>query len=115
MITIEIRSHLVNVAVLGQFSLADFKELEEAVLVKIKIEERVNLLFDLRDMTSLTMDVAWEEIKFAREHRFDLLKIAVVTDNQWIAWSTWLTSLFTHAESRVFDDYNLASDWVAAT
>lgn len=114
MVTIEIRNHLVNVAVLGQFTLADFKELEEAVMYKIKFEGRVNLLFDLRDMTRLTLDVAWEEIKFVREHRFDLWKIAVVTDNQWIAWSTWLTSLFTPAETQVFDDYNLASDWVTA-
>jgi len=113
MITIEVRSHLVNVAVLGQFTLADFKELEEAVMYKIKFEGRVNVSFDLREMTSLTVDVAWEEIKFAREHRFDLWKIAVVTDSQWIAWSAWLTDLFTHAETRVFDNDNLASDWVA--
>jgi len=113
MITIEVRSHLVNVAVLGQFTLADFKELEEAVMYKIKFEGRVNVSFDLREMTSLTVDVAWEEIKFAREHRFDLWKIAVVTDSQWIAWSTWMTSLFTHAETQVFNDYNLASDWVS--
>ncbi len=114
MITIEIRSNLVNVAVLGRFTLADFKELEDAVMYKIKFEGQVNLLFDLRDMAGLTVDVAWEEIKFAREHRFDLLKVAVVTDNQWITWSTWLTSLFTHADTLVFDDYNLASDWVSA-
>lgn len=114
MITIEVRSHLVNVAVLGQFTLADFKELEEAVLYKIKFEGGVNLLFDLRDMVRLTVDVVWEEIKFAHQHRFDLWKIVVVTDSQWISWSTWLTSLFTHAETRVFYDYNLASDWVAA-
>lgn len=114
MITIEVRNHLVNVAVLGEFSLADFKELEEAVMDKIKVVGRVNLLLDLRDMARLSVDVAWEEIKFAREHRLDLLKIAVVTDSQWIGWSTWLTSLFTPAETRVFDDYNLASDWVAA-
>jgi hypothetical protein len=114
MITIELRSHLVNVAVLGQFTLADFKELEEAVMYKIKFEGRVNLLIDLRDMARLSVDVAWEEIRFAREHPFDLWKIAVVTDKQWITWSTWLTSLFTPAETRAFDDYNLASDWVSA-
>ena len=112
MITIEMQSHLVNVAVLGQFSLADFKELEEAVMVKIKSEGRVNLLFDLRDMAGATVDVAWEEIKFSRAHRFDLWKIAVVTQSRFIAWSAWLTSLFSHAETQVFDDYYLAKEWV---
>ncbi len=113
MINIEARNHLVNVAVMGQFTLADFKELEDTVMYKIKFEGGVNLLFDLRDMVKLTVDVVWEEIKFARDHRFDLWKIAVVTDSQWIAWSAWLTGLFTYAETRVFDDYNLSSDWVA--
>lgn len=113
MITIEVQSHLVSVAVLGQFTLADFRELEDAVMYKIKFEGRVNLLFDLRDMASLTVDVAWEEIKFAREHRFDLWKIAVVSESQFVTWSAWLTGLFTHAETQVFDDYNLAREWVS--
>lgn len=112
MVTIEMQSHLVSVAVLGQFTLADFRELEDAVIYKIKFEGRVNLLFDLRDMTSLTLDVAWEEIKFAREHRFDLWKIAVVTESQFVTWSAWLTGLFAHAETKVFDDYYLAKEWV---
>ena len=113
MINIETRNQLINIAVLGQFTLSDFKELEDAVIHKIKFEGQTSLLFDLRDMASLTVDVAWEDIKFTREHRFDLWKIAVVTDSQWIAWSTGLTSLFTHAKTQVFNDYNLAIDWVS--
>ncbi|MGE5027156.1 MAG: STAS/SEC14 domain-containing protein [Betaproteobacteria bacterium] len=112
MVTIEIGSHLVNVAVLGQFTLADFRELEDAMAYKIKFEGRVNLLFDLRDMTGFTVDVAWQEIRFAREHRFDLWKIAVVAENRFITWSAWLAGLFAPGETRVFDDYNLAREWV---
>lgn len=113
MITVDVQSHLVSVAALGQFTLDDFKELEDAVLYKIKFEGRVNLLIDLRDMASITLDVAWEEIRFAREHRFDLWKIAVVTESRFVSWSAWLASLFTHAETQVFDDFNLARDWVS--
>jgi hypothetical protein len=111
MITVALQSHLVNVAVLGQFILADFRELEDAVTYKIKFEGKVNLLIDLRDMTGLTLDVAWEDIKFTRQHRLDLGKIAVVTESRWIAWSTWLTGLFGGGDIRVFDDYTLASEW----
>lgn len=113
MITIDMQSHLVSVAALGQFTLNDFKELENAVTYKIKFEGRVSLLIDLRDMAGITVDVAWEEIKFAREHHFDLWKIAVVTESRFITWSAWLTGLFTHAETQVFDDYNLAREWVS--
>lgn len=113
MIAIEIQSHLVSVAALGQFTLADFRELEDAVMYKIKFEGRVNLLIDLRDMTGLTVDVAWEEVKLAREHRFDLWKIAVVSESRFVAWGAWLAGLFAHAETRAFDDYYLAREWVS--
>lgn len=113
MIDVEVRSHLVNVSVLGQFTLADFKELEEAVMYKIKFEGRVNLLIDLRNMVGMTVDVAWEEIRFTRQHQFNLWKIAVVTESRLISWGAWFASLFSDAETQVFNDYNLATDWVA--
>jgi len=114
MITIELQNRLVNVAVLGQFTLADFKELEEAVTYKIKFEGKVSLLFDLRDMTGSTVDVAWEDIQFTRAHRFDMWKIAVVTENRFVSWTAWLTTLFSHAKTQIFDDYNLAREWISA-
>lgn len=114
MIDIEVKSHLVNVSVLGQFSLADFKELEEAVMYKIKFEGRVNLLIDLRDMAGMTMDVAWEEIRFTREQQFNLWKIAIITESRLVSWGAWFASLFSDAQTQVFDDYNLATDWAAS-
>jgi hypothetical protein len=114
MITIEQQDNLVNVAVLGQFTLADFKQLEEHVLYKIKFQGRVNLLLDLRDMTGFTVDVAWEEITFSHQHQYDFWKIAVVTDNQWLAWTAWLSSAFVDAGIEVFEDYDQAKDWVTA-
>ena len=87
MITIEQTDNLVNVAVLGEFTLSDFKTFEEQSLYKLKMPGTVNLLFDLRAMIDYTVDVAWEEIKFfSREHNHDFSKIAVVTDDQWITW-----------------------------
>lgn len=114
MITIEQKNSLVNIAVLGEFTLADYQEFEQAVLHGIKSRGKVNVLFDLRDMLGFTLDVAWEEIKFNREHRHDFGKIAVVTGNQWVSWSAWLPELFVDAEIQLFDNYELARDWVAA-
>ncbi|MBI2311974.1 MAG: STAS/SEC14 domain-containing protein [Betaproteobacteria bacterium] len=113
MITFEQSERLVNVAVLGEFTLADYREFEDQVNHKISFEGRVNLLFDLRDMLDYTLDVAWEEIKFSRQHSRDFGRIAVVTSDQWMAWSAWLTNLFVEAEVRVFDDYDEARGWVA--
>ncbi len=115
MITIEQTDTLLNVAVLGEFTLADFKQFEEHALYKLKSPGAVNLLFDLRDMISYTVDVAWEEIKFfSREHPHDFSKIAVVTDDQWLTWQAWLSRLFVDADIRAFADYGQARDWIAA-
>lgn len=115
MITIEQTDNLVNVAVLGEFTLADFKTFEEQSLYKLKSPGALNLLFDLRAMVDYTVDVAWEELKFfSREHNHDFSKIAVVTDDQWLtwqAWQAWLSRLFVDADIQVFTDYDEAQAW----
>jgi hypothetical protein len=113
MITIEQSNNLITLAVLGEFTLADFKQFEELALYELKSPGEVNLLFDLRDMINYTVDVAWEEIKFfSREHQHDFNKIAVVTDDQWLTWQAWLSRLFVDADIRAFPDYNEARGWV---
>jgi len=115
MITIEENKDLVNIAVMGEFTIADFKQFEEHALYKLAAPGKVNLLFDLRGMLAYTPDVAWEEIKFfRREHNHDFSKIAVVTDNQWLTWQAWLSRLFLDADIRVFSEYSEAQDWVRA-
>ncbi len=115
MITIQQSAHLVNVAVLGEFTLADFKQFEELALQKLQAPGEIDLLFDLRDMIGYTVDVAWEEIKFfSREHRHDFSRIAVVTDDQWRTWQAWLSRIFVDADIRVFTDYEEAKAWVSA-
>jgi hypothetical protein len=112
MITTDHKENLVTVNVLGEFTLADFKEFEELVLYKIKFAGPVRLLFDLREMLGFTVDMAWEEVRFSREHSSDFDRVAVVTDSQWLAWSAWLQQLFVNADLRVFDNDTEACAWV---
>jgi hypothetical protein len=107
--------NLVIAMALGEFTLADFKELEKAADYALQSQQKASLLIDLSDMLSFTVDVAWEEIRFARQHAKDFDKIAVVTDDQWVQWSAWLARLFTDAEMQVFDDYVSALAWVQKT
>jgi hypothetical protein len=114
MISIQIEDTYTNVAVLGEFTLADMKELEEHALYQIRMHGNANLVLDLRDMLGYTLDVAWEELKFTRSHAREFGRVAVVTDNQWLAWIAWLESLFTDAEIEVFAVYDDALAWVNA-
>ena len=114
MIAIDHEGPLVTVAVLGEFTLADYAEFEELVNYKVSFEGPVDLYFDLREMASFTIDVVWEDIKFARSHASDFRRIAIVTDNQWITWSAWLSKAFINTELRVFDDsdFEEALSWI---
>ncbi len=113
MITIEQTENLVNAAVIGEFTIADFKTFEEQSLYKLKSPGPVNLLLDLRAMLGYTLDVAWEEIRFFdRQHTHDFTKIAVVTSDQWISWYAWLSRIFVDAEISAFTDYDEALEWV---
>ena len=112
MIAIKTQEKLISVSVIGEFSLADYKEFEEHVLHNLQFKGGVYLLFDLRDMLDYTLDVAWEEIRFANKHRYDFRRIAVVTDDQWMVWMVWLNTLFVDADVRAFDDPGLAMDWL---
>lgn len=112
MITIDLQPALISVAVFGEFSLADFKEFEEQVTFKLQFEGPLSLFIDLRQMADFTLDVAWEEIRFSRQHLHDFLRIAVLTDSQWISWSAWLSQAFVAADLRVFAEETDAHAWL---
>jgi hypothetical protein len=114
MIAIAVQGNLVSVSVMGEFTLADYKDFEQSVLYNLRFQGGVNLLLDLRDMIGYTLDVAWEELKFSRDHRYDFRKIAVVTTDEWMVWIAWLNRLIVDGEVRVFDDPGLAMEWLQA-
>ena len=113
-ISTENTEKMVALTVFGEFTLADYKEFEDVVNYHIQFEGQVDLLFDLRQMVGFTLDVAWEEIKFSRQHAGDFRRIAVLTEDQWLTWSAWVSQLFVNAEVRVFDDEDEARAWLAA-
>jgi hypothetical protein len=112
MIAVNSQNNLISASVMGEFTLADYQEFERSIEHSIKFEGGVNLLLDLRDMVRYTLDVIWEEIRFSHEHRYDFRKIAVVTEDEWMVWISWLNRLFVDAELRVFDDPAIALEWL---
>jgi hypothetical protein len=113
MIVIDHQPNRVDVAVFGEFALADYKEFEQLINFKVKFEGPVDLYFDLRQMADFTLDVAWEELVFSRAHANDFNRIAVVTDSQWVTWSAWLSQIFVRAEMRIFSDEVEARSWLS--
>ena len=114
MIVIQHQPQRVEVNVYGEFALADYKEFESMVNSKLRSEGALDLLFDLREMVDFTLDVAWEDIVFARAHANDFRRIALLTQSQWVAWSAWLPQIFVRADLRVFSDEIEARSWLDA-
>jgi len=113
MITIQKKENLIIVAIIGEFTLADYNEFEQQVLYQSHFGGTANLLFDWRDMLDYTVDVAWEEIKFMRDHGSEFNRVAVVTDDEWQAWGAWVSNLFINANVTVFHDYEDAEKWAS--
>ncbi|HVK55976.1 MAG TPA: STAS/SEC14 domain-containing protein [Burkholderiales bacterium] len=112
MITIVPEPQLITVTAFAEFTLADYKEFEAAALAALAAHQKPNLLFDLSEMVGYTVDVAWEEIQFSRQHAQDFLKVAVVTTDQWMIWSAWLSQLFVESDIEVFEDVDSALAWL---
>jgi len=115
MITTDHSPNLVSVVVLDEFTLKDYQEFEELVNYKVQFEGPVSLLMDLREMTGFTVDVAWEELRFTRQHAHDFRRIAILTEDEWVTWSAWLSQFFVDADVQVFADADEARDWIDST
>ena len=112
MITVIPETDVISVTAFGDFTLADYREFEAAARAALEAHRKPNLLFDLREMTGYTLDVAWEEIRFSRQHAEDFPKMAVVTTDQWVIWSAWLSQLFVKSDIQVFEDVETARAWL---
>jgi hypothetical protein len=114
MISISHEANYIHVVIFGQFTLQDYKEFEGNVLYDIGFHGSTRLLFDLTEMTGYTIDMALEEISFAKQHKKDFTHVAVVTNDQWVVWSVWINRAIADANIIVFDTVAEALDWFPA-
>jgi hypothetical protein len=111
MIVIQEEKGLLKANVYAELTLADYRELEQAIIKSLKAQHKLNLLLDLRNMAGFTLDVVWEDIKFTRSHPHGFARIAVITDDQWTPWLSWLGTAFTDADTETFTDPAAAETW----
>lgn len=115
MISIQQEDDLVVAAVLGQFTLDDYRQFEDHVRYSVKFKGVANLLFDFRDMLGYSVDVVWEELRFTRENAPNFGRIAMVSDNQWLNWLAGMQSLLVPTNLAIFSDYDEAKAWVTSS
>lgn len=114
MIVIEETPELLKAHVYGKLSLSDYREFEQALTGEVARHGPVDVLLDLTEMTGFSLDAALEDLKFNRAHARDYRRIAVVAGNQWVAWMTWLSGVFTQTDVQEFPDLDAANAWLAS-
>jgi hypothetical protein len=113
MISIEHEDQLTIVGIFGEFNVADYRKFEEEVSAQLKDRGQLNLLIDLTGMLEYTLDVALEDIRFSREHAKDVGRIAIISEQEMVAWLAMLTALFIDTDIKVFDAEVPARTWLA--
>ncbi len=105
----------VRASIMGEFTLSDFNALEEALRHGFEFQGKMKLLIDLRDMLGFTLDVAWEELRFARAYGQDFSRVALVSESEWIARSALFQRMFSDAPVQGVDDNASAEAWLQET
>ena len=112
MISIREQSYGLNVALYNEFTLEDFRELEQAILQAVGRVHRPDPLLDLSMLKDFTIDMAWEQLKFVNAHDKDFGRIAVVVDDIWIKFASHISDLLTRTHPKYFDTAAEAQAWL---
>ena len=113
MITIEHEGSLTVAGVFARLEIADFRRLEEEIESQLRRLGKIDLLVDLRGMLGYTLDVAFEDLRFTRQHAHDVGRVAILSEDDAVVWTALLSELFVRAQIRVFDDETQAREWLA--
>ena len=112
MISIREQSYGLNVALYNEFTVDDFRLLEEAVIDCAKEVHRPDILLDLSMLKDFTLDMAVEQMRFVREHEDDFGRVAIVVDDIWIKLAVHISGLLTAQHPKYFKDATAAQAWL---
>ncbi|MDB5887208.1 MAG: hypothetical protein JWM03_80 [Rhodocyclales bacterium] len=96
----------------GRLTLDECREFEQLSDYRIRFAAPLDLLLDLRELESCSLDALIEQVRYGRLHAHDFARIAIVSDSQWVAWAALLSLALMEVEVRVFDDDDMAHEWL---
>ncbi|MXR36782.1 SpoIIAA family protein [Craterilacuibacter sinensis] len=112
MISIREQDYGLDVALYGEFTLADFKLFEAALMKRVGEQRKPDVLLDLSELKDFTIDMALEEVKFMRAHEKDFGRIALVVEDVWIKLATHIAGMLSDARSHHFETLEEAQAWL---
>jgi hypothetical protein len=95
----------------GTVSKSDYQELVPAVESLVQQEGSIRLLLDLTDLKGEKVSAWGADLKFGRDYRKKIDKLAVVGDSKLEKWIAKLSEPFFAKESNFFHSENSEDAW----
>lgn len=112
MISIREQEYGLDVALYNEFTLADFKLFEAALLKRVDERGRPDVLLDMSELRDFTLDMALEELRFMRAHERDFGRVAIIVNDVWIKLGSRISELLSHTKVDYFTDIDQAKTWL---
>ncbi|MEP7371198.1 MAG: STAS/SEC14 domain-containing protein [Nitrosospira sp.] len=111
--------HVVGMVASGQVNASDYETVViPAIESALKTHGRIRILYQLGPaFTGFTSGAMWDDMKVGLAHLKTWERIAVVTDEDWVAGATRLFGFAMPCPVRVFPnkEFAEAANWIAAT
>jgi hypothetical protein len=114
MITTNVFVDRVELHAYGRLTLDECREFEQLSDYRIHFGAPLDLLLDLRELESCSLDALIEQVRYGRMHAHDFGRIAIISDSSLVVWMALLSQALVDAEICVFDDESMACDWLGA-
>jgi hypothetical protein len=110
------RSHdnVLGFRVSGDVTREDYEILEPAVRALVDASGSVRLLLDLTDLRWEKVDAWGADLRFGKQFRQSIERLAVVGQHRWEEWLTRLAEPFYAQHAQYFADVGQAWDWLEA-
>ena len=112
MITTEVFTDRIELHAYGRLTLEECREFEQLSDYRIHFSGPLDLLLDLRELESCSLDALIEQIRYGRLHAHDFSRVAVISDSTVVAWMALFSQIFVDADVRVFDEEMQAREWL---
>ena len=103
---------VIGFKVSGTVKKDDYQVLIPEVEAAVQNNKSANLLLDLTELEGEALEAWGSDMKFGREYRKKINKMAIVGDKRWQQWMTKLAEPFFAKKARYFESSRANEAWV---
>jgi predicted transcriptional regulator len=105
------KGNILGYKAIGKITKEDYSTLTADVEALLQLEESINLLLDLEEFEGEKIKAWGADLKFGREYRKKIAKMAIVGDKKWQEWMTALVDPFFALEAEFFPTEEREAAW----